>query len=214
MVRTRTRFRKALPKIIEQYPTSGFVFLTLTVKNCLPTDLRATLKAMNTAWKRLVEYTEFRKVSGWIRLTQITKADNGMAHPHFHCLLMVPSSWLSGKGDYVTTADWRNSWGKALRVDYLPEVKSGGFRTRDGDNIAKILNYIAKNPSVPEPIDPDWLFALTDQTHHLRLFADSGTLKNVLRSADGKISKPQPVTDTTLLTWDHNERRYNILDNI
>ena len=48
------RLRKALPKVITEYPKHRFIFLTLTVRNCLLTELRSTLTEMSSAWNRLI----------------------------------------------------------------------------------------------------------------------------------------------------------------
>jgi len=42
------------------------------------------------------------------------------AHPHFHCLLMVPASYFST--GYVTQAEWQRQWATAMRLDYAPVV--------------------------------------------------------------------------------------------
>jgi len=42
------------------------------------------------------------------------------AHPHFHCLLMVPSSYFTH--GYVTQAEWQRQWATAMRLDYAPVV--------------------------------------------------------------------------------------------
>jgi len=42
------------------------------------------------------------------------------AHPHFHCLLMVPSSYFTH--GYVTQSEWQTQWATAMRLDYAPVV--------------------------------------------------------------------------------------------
>ena len=44
---------KVLPQIVRDYPSHRWLFLTLTLKNCLITDLRQQLQAMNRAFQRL-----------------------------------------------------------------------------------------------------------------------------------------------------------------
>ena len=43
-----------------------------------------------------------------------------MAHPHFHALLLVASSYFTI--NYIKQGDWVEMWAKALRADYLPSV--------------------------------------------------------------------------------------------
>ena len=112
------RFYQSLPEIQQAYPKARWLFLTLTVRNPDITDLRATLQAMNQAWRRLVVRKEFKRVTGWIRTTEVTRGKDGSAHPHFHCLLMVPSGYFAGK-NYVTQARWTELWQECARLDYL-----------------------------------------------------------------------------------------------
>ncbi|MDK7192887.1 protein rep, partial [Bifidobacterium sp. UMB1197] len=85
----QARFYQALPKIVADYPSSRWLFLTLAVRNCAIDDLGETLTAMNSAFQRLKDRKEFAPVQGWIRATEVTRGKDGSAHPHFHCLLMV-----------------------------------------------------------------------------------------------------------------------------
>ena len=58
----------------EKYPSYRWVFLTLTVKNPPVTELRDTLKAMNSAWQRLAQTKRFKGVvKGFIRTTEVTR---------------------------------------------------------------------------------------------------------------------------------------------
>ena len=89
----RARFFKALPKIQEKYPTGRWVFLTLTIKNCEISKLRSTLDGMNKAWQRLTQRKVFPAL-GFLKSVEVTRKDDGTAHPHFHCLMLVPAGYL------------------------------------------------------------------------------------------------------------------------
>ncbi len=65
------RFHKALPAILGDYPTAKFVLLTLTVKNCPTTELRATLARMNQAFKRLTLRKEWPAL-GYVKSVEVT----------------------------------------------------------------------------------------------------------------------------------------------
>ena len=111
------RFYQAFPKIYADHPDLRYVLLTLTVRNCPVLKLRETIQQMNGAWQRLVQ----RKVwpaLGFIRSLEITRAKDGAAHPHYHCLLAVPPSYFGKK--YLSTAKWALMWQEALRIDYTP----------------------------------------------------------------------------------------------
>lgn len=189
----QARFYQALPRIVADYPDSRWMFLTLTVRNCVITDLGETLSQMNTAFQRLKVRKEFRSVQGWIRTTEVTRGRDGSAHPHFHTLMMVPPGMLSGKG-YVTHAEWVALWRDVMRVNYDPNVDVRAVKARkakDGESlacataelvrgaVAETLKYSTKPSDMVA--DPEWFLELTRQTHKRRFVATGGALKDVLK---------------------------------
>jgi len=55
------------------------------------------------------------------------------AHPHFHCLLMVPPSYWHKT--YVSQAQWQSQWATAMRLDYAPVVDvRRAYSNREVDN--------------------------------------------------------------------------------
>jgi plasmid rolling circle replication initiator protein Rep len=112
------RFYHAFPRIYADHPDWRYVLLTLTVRNCPVLDLRKTVQAMNAAWKRLTERKAW-PADGFVRSLEITRADDGSAHPHFHCLLALPPSYFAGR-NYLSAAKWATLWQEALRIDYTP----------------------------------------------------------------------------------------------
>lgn len=220
------RFYQSLPAIQQAHPRSRWLFLTLTVRNCAISDLRETLRSMNAAWKRLIERREFRPVLGWVRTTEVTRGRDGSAHPHFHALLMVPSSMFTRH--YVTHARWVELWQETARLDYTPvvdirTVKSKGPKKAGcADPVvalraaaAETLKYAVKPADMLA--DPDWFLEMTRQVHRLRFVATGGVLKSVLRVeeetdedlilADG----PADADDNgsrLAFKWRPSERRY------
>lgn len=112
----QARFYQALPDLVRAYPKARWLFLTLTVRNCEVSELSVTLKVMNEAWQRLVKREEFKPVQGWLRTTEVTRGKDRSAHPHFHVLLMVPPSMLSGV-NYIKQPRWVELWQEALRAN-------------------------------------------------------------------------------------------------
>lgn len=223
------RFYKALPDIQRVYPTARWLFLTLTVRNCLITELGATLTAMNAAWQRLKDRTEFKPVLGWVRTTEVTRGQDGSAHPHFHCLLMVPPSMASGKL-YVTHSRWVELWQEAARLDYTPVVDiravkdKGKAKGEDAADplaglrwaAAEVLKYAVKPQDMTT--DPAWFLELTRQVHRRRFVATGGVLKYVLR-VEYETDKDLALLDDGLtpiaddgsrlaFNWRSDERRY------
>lgn len=188
----RARFYKTLPGLLAKYPTARFLFLTLTVENCPVENLRETLQHMGKAWGRFIKRKEFSSVIGWVRTTEVTreKARPGYAHPHFHCLLMVPSWYFSG-ARYVKQAEWAEAWRGALRADYTPvvdvrTVKPKKQKTTDADasslpraGVIETLKYSVKPSDMTDA--PEWFVTVTEQTHRLRFIATGGLFKDVLK---------------------------------
>lgn len=187
----QARFYHALPKIVAAYPSSRWLFLTLTVRNCLPEELGALLTQMNVAFKRMEKRKEFAPVQGWIRTTEVTRGKDGSAHPHFHCLLMVPASWFSGVA-YVKQSRWVELWQSCLRAEYAPNVDIRTVKSKTGapvsnvaeqlqNSVAETLKYSVKPEDMTD--DPAWFLELTRQVHRRRFIATGGSLKDVLKLA-------------------------------
>jgi len=185
----RAKFYKALPGIISKHSTARFLFLTLTIKNCEVATLRESIQAMNTAWNRFTQRKAFSSIIGWVRTTEVTRGQDNTAHPHFHCLLMVPAGYFAGHS-YVKQAEWRDMWKKSLRIDYEPivdirTVKLKQDKTgREGpvmphDGLIETLKYSVKPADMIAA--PDWSIKLTEQTHKLRFIATGGVFKDVLK---------------------------------
>lgn len=185
----QARFFQALPSLVAQYDKSRWLFLTLTVRNCAIEDLADTLKAMNAAFKRMEKRKDLSPVQGWIKTTEVTRGKDGSAHPHFHCLLMVPPSWFSGIA-YIKQSRWVELWAECLRVDYLPNVDIRTVKTKSGDRVddvatqlqfavAETLKYSVK----PEDMvsEPEWFLEMTRQLHKKRFIATGGSLKDILK---------------------------------
>ena len=63
---------------------------------------------------------EFKPVLGFIRTTEVTHGKDGNAHPHFHALLLVPSSMFGEY--YVKHARWLDLWRECMRDDSIESV--------------------------------------------------------------------------------------------
>jgi plasmid rolling circle replication initiator protein Rep len=229
----RAKFFQVLPKVSEAYPTGQWLFLTLTVKTCPLEDLRDTLTWMNTAWKRLVQRKDFPAL-GFVKSVEVTRSHDGMAHPHFHCLLMVPAGYF--KRGYLSQARWTELWKECLRADYTPIVNIK--RVKDKGKPSKSLPTPSENGQVGEidkgllkaicetlkysvkpddlVADPEWLSELTKQLHKTRAIAVGGVLKEYLSEEepedlinggieDEEVSEDDPKL---IFDWGHIVRRY------
>jgi plasmid rolling circle replication initiator protein Rep len=209
---------KVLPRIIETYPTHRWLFLTLTQKNVPIGELRQTLQAMSKAFQRLSQLKAFPAV-GWLRSTEVTKGRDGKAHPHFHCLLMVPPSYFSGR-NYMKQSDWVEMWRKALRLDYDPvlDVQAVKQGSQPMDLVPELLKYCTKESDLVT--DRDWFLELTRQMQKLRSINTGGVLKEYLRELEsepedliGESDTPEAQDSGSLyFGWKRREKKYRLVD--
>lgn len=205
----RSRFYEVIPLIRAVYPTYKFLFLTLTVENCEVNKLRETIDWMRTSWRKMEKRKRF-PARGWIRSVEVTKSKNGLAHPHFHCILIVPSNYFTTK-DYVTHDKWKKLWQKSLKVDYEPrvdirKVKLLNSRQRKIEErlgreliendivfygLMECLKYSVKESDLMS--DPGWLDAITKQLHKTRAIALGGIFKEYLSE-----DEPENLINTEL----------------
>lgn len=213
-----------LPLIQEEYPKHRWLFLTLTVKNCPVTELREVIGSMNKAWTRLSQLKVFPAV-GWIKSLEVTKGNDGLAHPHFHILLMVKPSYF-GK-DYLKQEKWCELWKQSLRVDYTPichvtAVKKG---RSPSTLVPELLKYCIKPSSIV--FDKDFLLEFTRQMHKVRSVSTGGVLKEYLREleqepedlvnvgeqGEGEEEEEEELDndDYICFWWDKYEKRYKLV---
>lgn len=224
----QARFYQALPEIQQQHPKARWIFATFTVRNCSVTELRCTLHDMNKAWHRLVKRKELKHVLGWIRTTEITRGQDGSAHPHFHALMIVPPTMFTKH--YIKQLRWIELWRDCARLDYepivdvrtvKPKAPKEGQTALDttaqalGAAAAETLKYAVKPSDMLA--DEAWFLELTKQTHRLRFIATGGALKDVLKveqesdkdlaMTEGQAEQPDDG-ERLAFSWRDGERRY------
>lgn len=209
---------KVLPQIVRDYPSHRWLFLTLTLKNCPITELKQQLQAMNRAFQRLSQRKAFPAV-GWLRSTEVTRGRDGSAHPHFHCLLMVPSSYF-GKG-YIKQSDWCEMWCRSMRLDYTPviDVQAVKRGQQPTSLVPELLKYCTKESDLVR--DREWFLELTRQMHKMRCVTTGGLLKSYLKELEqepedliGESDEAQLTDDELSLFfgWKRSEQRYRLAD--
>lgn len=205
----RARFFKAIPRIVHDFPNANYVLLTLTVKNCPVSELRTQLQAMNEGWRRMMNLKVFPAI-GFVRATEVTRNhQTGEAHPHFHCLLMLPASYYNGQS-YVKHEQWREWWKNSMRLDYDPIVNIKRVKARKktrkfasfplarlSEGQAKLaqaivetckygvketdLVWVDTQSSYEEKvINQQWLLDLADQLHNIKLISLGGHFRTYL----------------------------------
>lgn len=209
---------KVLPKLVNEYPTYRWLFLTLTVRNCPITELRQTLGWMHESFKRLTKLKSFPAV-GWIKSTEVTRGKDGSAHPHFHCLLMVQPGYF-GK-NYIKQAEWVEMWRKCLRIDYDPilDIQAIKKGQHPSSLIPELLKYCTKESDLV--CDRQWFLELTRQMHKLRAIATGGLLKDYLSELEnepedliGKDDEGEELVDEGHLyfRWKQRQKKYKLVE--
>jgi len=182
----KSRLGEALPAIEKDYPKARWLYLTLTVRNCPIVELRETIKLMNSAWQRLTQLKVFPAL-GFFKSLEVTKGDDGTAHPHFHVLMMVPNSYFQGT-KYIKQDKWVQMWKKAMRLDYDPSVDIRAVKSKSSStsNILEIIPEIAKYSVKEEDLisDANWMIEYTRQIYKMRAVSLGGVLKKYLTEED------------------------------
>jgi plasmid rolling circle replication initiator protein Rep len=216
----KARLGKALPLIERDYPKVRWLHLTLAVRNCEITSLRDTLKLMNAAWKRVTLLKKFPAI-GYFKSLEITRGQDGTAHPHFHILLMVQPGYF-GK-NYINQKEWIEIWKKSLRVDYDPTAHIQSIKViGDDGNILEAVKEVAKYTVKGDDLiaEKGWLEELTRQIHKTRAISLGGILKEYLSENEATneelvlgevIDDPNPITDPEYLAnWNKSDSRYTV----
>lgn len=209
---------KILPKIVAEYPTYRWLFLTLTLKNCPIEDLRATLTWMHESFKRMTKLKSFPAI-GWIKSTEVTRGKDNSAHPHFHCLLMVQPSYFGA--NYIKQAEWISMWRKSLRIDYNPvlDVQAIKKDKHPSTLVPELLKYCTKESDLTE--DKDWFLELTRQMHKMRTISTGGVLKDYLKELEqepedliGEDNEGEGDLDEGHLyfKWRRKHNKYKLID--
>ena len=207
---------KVLPKVVEVYPNHRWLFMTLTQKNVPISELRETLRSMNSGFSRFVKLKAFL-AEGWMRSTEVTRGRDGNAHPHFHCLLLMPRSYFGR--NYVKQSEWVEMWRKSMRLDYNPviDVQAVKEGSRPMELVPELLKYCVKESDLVA--DREWFLELTRQMHKMRAIATGGVLKAYLKELE---EEPEDLIgesdlleaqDSGLLYfgWKRREKQYRLV---
>ena len=209
---------KVLPKIVAMFPEHRWLFVTLTLKNTPITELKETLKVMNKGFQRLSQLKSFPAI-GWLRSTEVTKGRDGNAHPHFHCLLLVPRSYFGR--NYIKQSEWVEMWRKSMRLDYDPilDVRSVKEGSKPMELVPELLKYCVKESDLVA--DREWFLELTRQMHKMRAIATGGVLKDYLKELEEEPadligdSESGEVDEASLyFGWKRQEKKYRMVDQV
>lgn len=221
-LRYKARVYKSMPAFIEDYPSYRFLFVTLTVKNCAIGDLRKTLTWMNEGFTRMSRLKAFPAV-GWVKSTEVTKGRKGDAHPHFHVLMAVKSSYFGR--DYLSQKKWCEIWQKSLRADYQPILDVQAVKATD--SLVALIAEVVKYQTKPTHLighgteeDKKWFLEYTRQIMNTKSISIGGLFKDYFRELEqepedliGKDDEDDDGIDEGHLYfgWKRREKKYRML---
>lgn len=201
----KKRLQEGIPKMMIEYPTTRFIFLTLTVKNCHITELRDTLNLMSKSFDRLMKRRDVKNVVlGYVRSMEVTRSNIGEAHPHFHVLLAVKPSYFSGNG-YITHTQWFDMWNSCCPLQTgigglsISACKPNPKRQNDSlgiaDSIMEVAKYCVKHTDMI--VDKDWLIELTTQLNATKHVVLGGLIKKYVNQKE--------VSEDEILNGDNDD---------
>lgn len=208
----KAKFYKAIPQIMEDYKSGRWLFLTLTVKNCDVINLKSTIQEMNKGFKKIINREHFKKYNlGFVKTTEITRSKDGKAHPHFHVLLFMNSSYF--RRGYMKQSEWQDLWVDVMKLDYVPQVdiravKLDKSKTKEealSNAVAETLKYAVKPADMIE--DREWFLEMNRQVFKMRFVSTGGILKDLFK--DETTEK-----ELLLLNEEENEEEKNLDNNL
>lgn len=221
-LRYKARVYKSMPAFIEDYPSYRFLFLTLTIKNCAIDDLRETLIWMNQGFTRLSRLKAFPG-EGWIKSVEVTKGRKGDAHPHFHVLMAVKSSYFGR--DYLSQKKWCELWQKSLRIDYQPILDIQSVKAKD--SLVALIAEVVKYQTKPSNLigygtedDKQWFLEYTRQIMNTKAISIGGVFKDYFRELEeepedliGKDEDETGIDEGHLyFKWKRERKQYHLYD--
>ena len=137
--------------ILEQLPTTRFIFVTFTVKNCDADKLEETINLMNKGFKSLTNKSKGVKITekfknnmlGYIRAMEVTyNQEKDTYHPHIHCIFAVKAQYFTH--GYIKKSDWQYIWGECCNTEYEPIVKVQTIKNSTAKAVAEVAKYPVK----------------------------------------------------------------------
>ena len=119
-LKTYAQVRACMAELGNDY---NYIFVTLTIPNCLPTDLDTTLTRLMEGFNRLTKYKRVSDaVKGYYKGVEVThNVNDDTYHPHIHCIFAVKPSYFKSRY-YIKRDDWLDMWRRAMQDKSIMEV--------------------------------------------------------------------------------------------
>jgi len=212
----RAKAFEALPLVVDKYPKHRWLFVTLTLKNCLLTELKQTLEHINYSFKKLTKRKGFPGL-GWIKSVEVTRGKDGKtAHPHLHILMMVNPSYF--KVGYLSQKKWCQLWQECLKVDYQPVLDVQAVKPDKSPTslLSEVIKYQTKESDLIR--DPDWFAEYVRQMHGTRAISIGGCLKDYFKALEqepddliGSDQEGDLDEEHLYFGWKRQEKQYKMI---
>ena len=182
---------KALPKVITDYPTMRYLFVTLALKNCAIGDLRKTIIHLNESFSRLAGIKEFPAV-GYMKTVEVARGKSGDCQLRLHVLMGVKASYFGNR--YISKKDWCLFWKRSAKVDYTPtiEVQATSPKASPLELLAEIVKWQNK-PNDLMFADREWFLEYTKQIKGTKAFASGGIFKDYFKELDKEATTDEMI---------------------
>lgn len=201
-------------RVMQYLQPQGFsyIFLTLTIRNVVASELTGALDQIQEGYHRLAKYDDFKKVvHGWYRGLEVThnldrnSPDFDTFHPHLHVVLAVKPSYFNSRY-YISQARWGELWRRALGVDYIPIVDVRKVKGDTARAVCEATKYTAKSKDYI--VLDDWQLTIDtvsvlDNALHARKLIGFG---GILRDARKALEQDDPDTGDLIQVSDIQEQ--------
>ena len=228
--------QRVVEEVLKEYPSSRWLFLTLTIKNVWTgEELNESLGYMTKAFNKLKQYKKVSKnLIGFMRTTEITvNKENGSYNQHMHVLLCVSGTYFKNKENYVSQDEWTNLWQRALQVEYKPVVNVKAIRPNKKNDTAitsaiketakysvKSSDYLTddleSNLKVVEDLETG-LYAKrlisyggVLKTAHKRLNLDDTEDGDLIHASDEELSETESKANSIIAIFNYEKQNYYI----
>lgn len=210
------KIKLTIDDIRENNTQTQFVFMSLTVKNCTPEDLKKTIDELLQGFRRLTNRKTWKKcILGTLRGLEITyNPKENTFHPHIHILACVPNTYFSE--NYITIDQLRKWWQESARLDYFVQVD---IRKTTGDNeaISEVAKYSIKTAEVLNANSSDQKITAVKKMHLAtygrRLIATTGVFKETMKKLNiGDLEeiteRDNAESETIKLIWNESSEEF------
>jgi plasmid rolling circle replication initiator protein Rep len=188
------RMKVATKLAVQAKPTCRFIEILFTVKNCPLEDLRRWADALNSGFSRMT------KMKGWpgigaARGLEIKRAEDDLAHPHLHGVILVGPGYFNGQ-NYLGKEKWQAMWKQAMGLEYDPHVGTSNIKEGEegAEEAAEIMGYSQED----ETDDEDEIIGKIrawKETYGIKRLQTYGLLKKLMPPSAVKVD---PVVEAQM----------------